>query len=719
MMGMGGGKKVGTGYVPIKPDTEGFGNDLKSGLLSEGQVGARQAGEQLSSTMRGAFVAGVATMGKSVFEFANFDTGMREVFTLLPDISGEAMDAMESQVKDFSAEFGVLPTETVPALYEALGAGVPQDNVFAFLETAQKLARGGATDLATAVDGLSSVTNAYGSDIIDAAEASDIMFKIVGLGKGTVDEVAASLFNVTPVAAALGVSFEDVGASLALLTAQGTPVSVATTQMRSLFAELGKEGTKASKVFEDAAGTTFVDFIAAGGDVQGALAIMDKAAEDSGSSLIDMFGSIEAGSAALGLMKGEGEQFVEFTEEMHDAAGSTEAAFNVMNEGIGASMDRMKARLSVAFINLGEQLAPSVEAIVNVFAGLLDVFAAMPGPMQTFIILGGTVTAGIIGFAGPILRAVKVFGMLGKAMSLLAANPWVLVAIGLIAVTFLIIKHWDAVKEWFEGFFDFIGEAMEFVEGAFNILVHGDFTGLGFGIFEDSEIAAWLFDLRANILDLVGFFETTWGSINSTVTGATTTMTSTVTNAFNTLAGIVSTTWGGIQAVISGVVGFITSIPSKIGSAFTTLGNVISRPFTTAFAAIKTSWNATVGGYGFNVPGWIPGVGGKAFRIPSMATGGVLADPTLFLGGEYPGAGRDPEIVTPQSMMRDTVLDALSTAGSGGPTIEAHLHVDNLTEPATFRRYLELMSTELTRVVQREMDRNRDAKGLARGGINV
>lgn len=44
--------------------------------------------------------------------------------------------------------------------------------------------------------------------------------------------------------------------------------------------------------------------------------------------------------------------------------------------------------------------------------------------------------------------------------------------------------------------------------------------------------------------------------------------------------------------------------------------------------------------------------------IPALANGGVLTSPTVVLGGEYAGAKSNPEIVAPQSIMRDTVQEA-------------------------------------------------------------
>ncbi len=45
-------------------------------------------------------------------------------------------------------------------------------------------------------------------------------------------------------------------------------------------------------------------------------------------------------------------------------------------------------------------------------------------------------------------------------------------------------------------------------------------------------------------------------------------------------------------------------------------------------------------------------------RVGSFATGGVVSKPTLAYVGEYAGASTDPEIITPQSTMYETVVEA-------------------------------------------------------------
>ena len=337
---------------------------------------ANQDMGKLSATAKrigGAAVKGLAVVGGaaaavggvSVAAAGGFEKSMSEVFTLLPGISGAAMDDMEGQVLNFAKEFGTLPDEVVPALYSALSAGVPADSVFDYMETATKLATGGVTDLETAVDGLSSVVNAYGADVITAGEASDIIFTAVKRGKTTVDEIASSISNVTPIASALGVGFDEVGAGLAVLTAQGVPTAQATTQLRSAMAELGKEGSIADKTFRDLTGISFTQFIEDGGDLTEGLLIMADEAESAGGSVIDMFGSVEAGGAVLGLTKDGAAAMIDVMGDMGASAGATDEAYATMADTMSFKFDQIKATVQTLMIQLGDKLMPVVETVVK------------------------------------------------------------------------------------------------------------------------------------------------------------------------------------------------------------------------------------------------------------------------------------------------------------------------------------------------------------------
>ena len=354
--------------IKILGDAKGFNKALQQSEDDLGRFskGVANISKKAVAAAKLAGVAAVAAGVKGVASFAKFEQQMNEVFTLLPGISEKAMDDMTGQVKDFSKEFGVLPDEVVPALYSALSAGVPQDNVFEFMKTAQMAAKGGVTELETAVDGISSVVNAYGEEIITATEASDYMFTAVRLGKTTFGELSAKISNVTPIANAVGVGFDEVAASLAVLTSAGVPTAQATTQVRAALAELAKSGSIADQAFQKLTGQAFTAFIESGGTMGEAFQIMTDGAADAGGSVVDMFGSIEAAQAVMSLGAEGGEAYADTLGEMQNAAGATEEAFDTMSKGLMDQFNKIKAAFAVLMIDIGEKLAPYVEKAIGI-----------------------------------------------------------------------------------------------------------------------------------------------------------------------------------------------------------------------------------------------------------------------------------------------------------------------------------------------------------------
>ena len=332
----------------------GFGGAVKSlgGVALAGGVAAAGAAV-------GQFVA------KSVNQFATFEASMNKVFTLMPDASAEARDKMTADLRRVARE-GVVPLEQVTqSAYQALSAGVDTSGLNQFLDVATELSRGGFADLSTTVSGLSAAVNAYGADTLSAQQAADMMLTTQNMGITTVDELSRSLGNVTPIAASLGVGFDEVGASLSALTSQaGGNTAQATTQLRAALSELGKEGSKAFRAFEDATGQTFPAFVAGGGSLQQALGVMAQHADGTGIRVADLFGSIEAGMAATVLTSETGSAlFGDAMTAMATSAGATEAANAQMAQGLRYQWDRIKGFVSDGMVSVGQRIGSGLVAI--------------------------------------------------------------------------------------------------------------------------------------------------------------------------------------------------------------------------------------------------------------------------------------------------------------------------------------------------------------------
>jgi hypothetical protein len=122
---------------------------------------------------------------------------------------------------------------------------------------------------------------------------------------------------------------------------------------------------------------------------------------------------------------------------------------------------------------------------------------------------------------------------------------------------------------------------------------------------------------------------------------------------FDAFRNIVDAVFGAIKAGVKGGMDAITSY----------LGFVMG-VYKAIFNGIATLWNNTIGKLSFEVPKWVPGLGGKGFdvpNIPMLAAGGIVTSPTLAMIGE-----RGPEAVIP-------LTGPNAGGGMGGNTVNINV----------------------------------------------
>lgn len=349
-----------------------------------------------------------AVLIAGVVQSAELDAQLREVVTLFGETGSAAeasLERLQPQVRDLSSEIGFATDALTGGLYNAISAGVPEDNVFDFLQTAGEFAVAGVTDVGTAIEGLTSATNAFNLDIADASDTADTFFAGVQAGKTTVPELSDALFQVAPAASAAGLALDETVAATAALTASGVPTSVATTQIRGAIVELSDAGSAVGAVFEDIAGVTFRDFIASGGDLAGALAILQGEAESTGAQVGDYFGSVEAAAAAQTLATDSSGAYASALEFQADRAGAAAGAFDLVNESASRQFELLKVQAANLASSVGDVFMPALEAGLDIATGFADTLAGVPEPMLAVVAVGGTLAATIAAVSAAALLA--------------------------------------------------------------------------------------------------------------------------------------------------------------------------------------------------------------------------------------------------------------------------------------------------------------------------
>lgn len=321
----------------------------------------------------------IAGVGIAAAKMAvDFETDFAKVSTLL-DSTVVDFDKYKDSLLKGSNETKVAITDYSEAVYQAISAGVDQTKAVEFTTQAMKLAKGGFTSGASAVDILTTAINGYNLKSEDATKLSDMLITTQNLGKTTVNELAESMGKVIPIASSVNFGMDELSASYAQLTKNGIATAEAGTYMKQMLSELGKTGTATDKALREMTGRSFAQLKAEGTSTSEILNMLSGYAEQSGMTLKDMFGSVEAGSAALVLSKGSGEEYNAMLQSMQTSAGATQAAFEKMDatpaEQLKGALNELKnsgIELGAAFVPIITEIAENITHLARGFNNLSE-----------------------------------------------------------------------------------------------------------------------------------------------------------------------------------------------------------------------------------------------------------------------------------------------------------------------------------------------------------
>ena len=290
------------------------------------------------------------TVGASIRTVSSFESKMAQVNTLVT-ITQDNFRKMTAGVVEMSKEIPQSADLLAEGLYQVVSAGVEAGKALDFLRVAAKGAVAGNTTTEISVDALTTVINAYGLEVEKATEVSDIFFQIIALGKTTLGQLSPVLGQVIPNAVNAGISFEEVGASLAFLTKTGLQTARAATSVGRAITEMTNPTSKASKAIEELLGTTGKASLANIGFQETIFAL-----NNAGADLSVIFGD-ESARAVL-LLSNNMDMARDNLAQMAGYAGKTEMAFAKMMDTFDANAEILKNTLNAKMLELGVEILP-------------------------------------------------------------------------------------------------------------------------------------------------------------------------------------------------------------------------------------------------------------------------------------------------------------------------------------------------------------------------
>lgn len=419
--------------------------------------GSERASAAMDALAQALVAAGVTASVKAITDALmdctqasmEFETAMAKVGTIA-DESQKPLGDMRNEILALSSETGKSVGELAEATYQAISASVATESAVDFVGTANKLAVGGFSDTTTAVDILTTAINAYGMSADDAAKISDVLITTQNLGKTSVAQLGASMGMVIPLAAAYNMNLEDLSASYALLTANGTQTAQATTYVKAALNELGSSSSVVGSTLKKQTGKTFAELMAEGNSLGDVLQVLADSVDGDTTAFNNMWSSSEAGVGMLSILNSGTSKYNSLVQAMEGSTGAAATAFEKMSETGEFAQQRFQNATENLKIAIGDVLAPALMELQQSGADAMEWATEFvkehPEAVAAVTALAAALAVLAAALVG-LLVVQQVTTAFTKFSAALLANPVGAVAVALTALTAAAVAFGAVMKD--------------------------------------------------------------------------------------------------------------------------------------------------------------------------------------------------------------------------------------------------------------------------------
>ena len=425
-------------------------SDIGDSIGDGFEEGTDQASTAIDALAQALLAAGVTASVKAITDALmdctqasmEFETAMAKVGTIA-DESQKPLGDMRNEILALSSETGKSVGELAEATYQAISASVATESAVDFVGTANKLAVGGFSDTTTAVDILTTAINAYGMSADDASKISDVLITTQNLGKTSVAQLGASMGMVIPLAAAYNMNLEDLAASYALLTANGTQTAQATTYVKAALNELGSTSSVVGSTLKKQTGKTFAELMAEGNSLGDVLQVLADSVDGDTTAFNNMWSSSEAGVGMLSILNSGTSKYNSLVQAMEGSTGAATTAFEKMSETGEFAQQRFQNAIENLKIAIGDELAPVLMELQQSGADAMEWATEFVKEHPEVVAAVTALAAALVGLL-VVNQVSKAFEAFSAA---LLANPFGLVALALVSLTAATVAFGKVMKD--------------------------------------------------------------------------------------------------------------------------------------------------------------------------------------------------------------------------------------------------------------------------------
>ena len=614
--------------------------------------------------------------------------------------TGKDLEALKDKAKEMGASTKFSASEAAEAMNYMAMAGWNTQQMIDGLPGILNLAAASGESLANTSDIVTDALTAFGLKAEDSSHFADVLAKTSSSANTNVSLMGETFKYVAPLAGTLGFSVEDTALAVGLMANAGIKGSQAGTALKTAIANLASP-TDSMKEQMKKLGISITD---TNGSVKPLITILEElrtkfgklSSAQQSAAASTIFGK-ESMSGMLAIINASDSDFNSLYENIKNADGAAKDMADTMQDNLQGDLTTLSSALEGVGIKVSEVLEPALRDIVEAITDLFSWLNGLDDEITNIIVIIGTVVAAIgpllvvIGtLAGPISTAISLFGKfklalfgttesagaIGTVVSALSGPVLAIIAL-VVAIVAALVNLWNTNEGFRNAVVDIASQVMSILQNL-AVVVQPILDTLKIAllaIWQEALVPLWenFQIVIANIVTLISWlFDGISPIINAIVSlieiivipliqGLLTVIVAFVTSSAGLLGSFLSSVSGIIDAAIQairGLIYFITGVFTGdwrkawegvidiFGAIFNTIRNVCRAPINAVIGCLNgaiSGINKMIDGLNtlhFDIPDWVPALGGKSFglslshlgKIPALATGGNLLKGSAIVG---------------------------------------------------------------------------------------
>lgn len=350
-----------------------FGNDAKVGMSK-----IESAFSPLGTFLKAGAVAGGAALvglGKKVYDVAGtFDTQMSRV-KAISGATGDAFKQMREQAIELGAKTAFSATESAAGMENLASAGFNAQEIMAAMPGLLDLAAVSGGDVALASENAATALRGFNMDASQAGHVANVFARAAADTNAEVADMGEAMKYVAPVANSMGLSIEEVAASIGIMSDAGVKGSQAGTTLRGALSRLAKPtDPMISKM--DELGLSFYD---ANGQMKplteqvGMLqnAFKGLTPEQQQNALVTLYGQ-ESLSGMMALVAKGPDALGKLTKSLKNSSGAAAEMAETMQDNLQSKVEQLGGAFESGLINIGDRVFPIVKPAIEKVTSFLE-----------------------------------------------------------------------------------------------------------------------------------------------------------------------------------------------------------------------------------------------------------------------------------------------------------------------------------------------------------